>query len=73
LDEAGKVELNGLDGRTPLPQDLVPGAEVEMPLTVVAPPTRGNYVLEIDMVHEGVTWFWERGAKPLRLRVKVTD
>jgi hypothetical protein len=73
LDEAGKVELNGLDGRTPLPQDLVPGAEVEMPLTVVAPSTRGNYVLEIDMVHEGVTWFWERGAKPLRLRVKVTD
>ena len=73
LDKTGKVELNGLDGRTPLPQDLSPGAEVEMPLAVVAPTAQGQYVLEIDMVHEGVTWFWERGAKPLRLRVTVTD
>ena len=73
LDASGKVEINGLDGRTSLQSDLLPGAEVEMPLAVAAPSTNGEYILEVDMVHEGVTWFWERGAKPLRLRIKVSD
>ena len=48
-----------------------PGNEVEIPLTVKAPGQRGDYLLEIDMVHEGVTWFYERGATPLRLTVRV--
>ncbi|HUS12617.1 MAG TPA: hypothetical protein VMZ30_19260 [Pyrinomonadaceae bacterium] len=64
-------EVNGLDGRTGMPADLPPGSEVELPLTVNAPGEPGDYVLEIDMVHEGVTWFYERGATPLRLMVRV--
>lgn len=64
-------EVNGLDGRTGMPADLPPGSEVELPLMVKAPDEPGDYVLEIDMVHEGVTWFYERGATPLRLNVRV--
>lgn len=64
-------EVNGLDGRTGMPADLLPGSEVELPLTVKAPEQAGDYVLEIDMVHEGVTWFYERGATALRLNVRV--
>ena len=65
-------EVNGLDGRTGMPADLPPGNEVELPLAVNAPQAPGDYILEVDMVHEGVTWFYERGATPLRLQVRVT-
>ena len=67
----GSKQVNELDGRTGMPADLQPGTEVELPLTVKAPAEPGDYLLEIDMVHEGVTWFFERGATPLRLNVRV--
>jgi hypothetical protein len=59
------------DNRAAMKADLPPGNEVEMTLTVNAPRTPGEYTLEIDMVHEGVTWCKERGAQPLQLRVRV--
>ena len=59
------------DNRAAMKADLSPGNEVEMTLTVNAPRTPGEYTLEIDMVHEGVTWFKEKGARPLELRVRV--
>lgn len=42
--------------RTFLPCPLEPGAEAVVPVTVIAPAT-GGYVLELDLVHEGVRWF----------------
>jgi len=71
LNADATTEINGLDGRTAMPADLAPGNEVELPLSITAPSNPGDYVVEIDMVHEGVTWFYERGARPLRLRVRV--
>lgn len=59
------------DNRAVMKGDLPPGGEIEMTLTVNAPQKPGEYTLEIDMVHEGVTWFSERGARPLRLSVRV--
>jgi hypothetical protein len=59
------------DNRAAMKADLPPGGEAEMSLAVNAPQTPGDYMLEIDMVHEGVTWFKERGARPLQLRVRV--
>jgi hypothetical protein len=59
------------DNRAAMKADLPPGGEAEMTLTVNAPRTPGDYTLEIDMVHEGVTWFKERGARPLQLRIRV--
>lgn len=71
LDARGETVVNDLDARTVLPRDLGPGEEVELRLGVTAPKTPGEYVLEIDMVHEGVTWFYEKGSETLRLRVRV--
>lgn len=68
-DGAGVV--NDLDSRTALPHDLKPGDEAKLLLTVTAPQAPGEYVLEIDMVHEGVTWFHQRGSRTLRWPVKV--
>jgi hypothetical protein len=59
------------DNRAAMKADLPPGGEIEMTLTVNAPRSPGEYTLEIDMVHEGVTWFRERGGRPLQLRVRV--
>lgn len=60
------------DNRAVLNGDLAPGAETQITLTVNAPRTPGDYTLEIDMVHEGVTWFSEKGGRPLQLAVHVT-
>jgi hypothetical protein len=60
------------DNRAVLSGDLAPGAETQITLTVNAPRTPGDYTLEIDMVQEGVTWFSEKGGRPLRLSVRVT-
>jgi len=71
LDIGGTVLVNASEGRAAMASDLQPGGEVESPLLVTAPGTPGDYLMEVDMVHEGVTWFYERGAKTLRLRVRV--
>jgi hypothetical protein len=66
--------LNGVaseDNRAVLGGDLAPGAETEVRMTVKAPSTPGDYTLEIDLVHEGVTWFKEQGATPLAIPVSV--
>jgi hypothetical protein len=71
LDAAGGRIVNDLDGRSSLHEDLGPGEEVELPLDVTAPRAPGEYVLEIDMIHEGVTFFGEKGSRTLRMRVRV--
>jgi hypothetical protein len=59
------------DNRAVMKGDLAPGAETEIVFTVNVPVTPGSYSLEMDMVHEGVTWFKERGARPLTFPVTV--
>jgi hypothetical protein len=61
------------DGRGTLPDDLGPGAEVTLPLEITAPAKPGSYVLELDMVQEGVSWFGAKGAQTLRLPVRVSE
>lgn len=67
----GERVVNDMDARAALPRNLKSGDEVELQLTVTAPRTPGNYILEIDMVQEGVTFFYEKNSEPLRLNVRV--
>jgi hypothetical protein len=71
LDPVGERVVNDLDGRTALAEDLPPGGETELTLPVNAPARPGDYVLEIDMIHEGVTFFREKGSAVLRMNVRV--
>jgi hypothetical protein len=71
LAENGETVVNDMDARTALPHDMKSGEEVELKLSVTAPRTPGNYILEIDMVHEGVAFFYEKNSEPLRLNVRV--
>ena len=71
---AAKVVLCVLvndDGRTQLPRDLGPGEEAELKLHVNAPNAPGEYLLELDMLQEGVSWFGLKGSTTTRLPVRV--
>lgn len=59
------------DARSELNKDLIPGDEIELTLGVKAPNNSGDYLLELDMVKEGVTWFKDRGSKTAMFDIKV--
>jgi hypothetical protein len=71
LDGAKETLVDNLDGRGTLPRDLWPGESIEVPLLITAPAEPGQYLLEIDMVQEGVTFFQAKGSQYPRYRVKV--
>ena len=70
LQEDGKLVTN-MDGRIGLGKDLRPNEELEVPLTITAPTTPGNYILEVDLVQEQVSWFHEKGSPTARTNVTV--
>ena len=59
------------DARAALPFDLRPGTEVELLLTINAPQVPGDYILELDMVQERVTWFADEGSHTTRMKITV--
>jgi SAM-dependent methyltransferase len=60
------------DARTELGRDVSPGERVELELWVTAPAISERYVLEFDLVHEGVTWFEQCGSAVAAIPVDVT-
>ncbi len=72
LDAAGDLMLHQDDGRSPLLQVVPPDLEWPVLLTMRAPRDPGNYVVEIDLVHEGVSWFAHKGSPTLRFTIDVT-
>jgi glycosyltransferase involved in cell wall biosynthesis len=59
--------------RLPLPHSVPPNKSVALSLTLQAPAQAGEYILELDLVREGVTWFAQTtGGGALRLPMRVT-
>jgi hypothetical protein len=54
-----------------LPYDIEPNDTFGLSLNVSAPAEPGEYSLEIDLIQEGVGFFAEHGAEPLRATVQV--
>jgi hypothetical protein len=54
--------------RSPLTADLYPGSSAIQPVAVQAPPDPGEYLLEIDIVHEGVRWFGSGVRLPVNVK-----
>ncbi len=71
LNETGKVVTND-DGRATLMKDLAPGEETEFELTINAPKVAGRYLLEVDMLQEGVSWFGLLGSPTTRLPITIS-
>lgn len=70
LDPSGKL-LSQMDGRLGLSRDLKPGEELELPLLITAPTAPGEYILEVDLVQEQVSWFNEKGSPTAKSKVSV--
>ena len=59
------------DGRSRLPGRVPARANVSVPLTIKMPDQAGRYVLQIDLVQEGVRWFQDVGSTPLLVPIQV--
>jgi hypothetical protein len=63
--------VSGYSERVDLPRPLEPGEAVSVEVPVQAPALPGRYRLQIDLVHELVSWFESRGAERLIVPVEV--
>ncbi len=61
------------DGRTDIPLIFNEGEESVLILKVKAPPIPGNYSCEIDLVHEGVSWFKDKGSQVYTFKIAVSE
>jgi len=59
--------------RAPLPYSLRPGEPVPVQLQVTAPKTAGSFILAIDLVQEGVSWFSSKGVPAAEHHVEVVN
>ncbi len=59
------------DGRAPMGATVRPGDAVEMTLEMQTPTDPGAYLLEFDLVIEGVAWFADRGSPTTTIPVQV--
>jgi hypothetical protein len=50
---------------------ILPGEQRDIPLEVCAPGEPGDYLIDIDLVWEGVMWFREFGSLPATVKLTV--
>jgi hypothetical protein len=65
------VHVVGDGRRTPFAAPVLAGQALDTNLVVEAPAEAGTYRLEIDAVHEGVTWFSQAGQPTLTAEIRV--
>lgn len=58
--------------RALLPSDISPGQNTTVEMEISAPPYPGDYVLELDLVNEGITWFGPQCVKTIRQNITIT-
>ena len=54
-----------------LDEDVEHEQDAIVKIIIEAPEEPGRYILQYDMVHEGVTWFSEQGVIPLEINIDV--
>jgi len=65
-DASGDRMLIRDDGRSSLPNMLPSGSTCRVPLPIRAPSDPGEYYCEIDLAHEGILWFHDKGSPVVR-------
>lgn len=60
-----------LNPRTDFTRPIAPGASESIALEISTPTRPGNYVLQVDLVQEFVSWFADKGAKSLEVPVTI--
>jgi hypothetical protein len=72
LDETGKA-YRFENPRTSLPRPVRPGEEIDLSIRIKAPLEKGNYLVEIDLVREGLAWFKDSGSRTLVVPLLVEE
>jgi SAM-dependent methyltransferase len=58
-------------GRSMLPRTCPPGQTTELRMHLSAPAETGSYILEIDMMQEGIGRFQDKGSAPSRMAIQA--
>jgi len=61
------------DGRALLPPDVTAGETCHLTLQIRLPDEPGEYQLECDVVHEGISWFADKGSPTWKRNLRVGD
>jgi hypothetical protein len=64
------VLMDDCTARSRLLSSVQPGESVVAPVDIVAPEQAGNYIIEVDLVHEFVRWFDCSVRIPVRVRTR---
>ena len=59
------------DGRAALKGVVEAGETLRASIEVQAPPDAAEFLCELDLVHEGISWFADRGSRVVSTRVTV--
>lgn len=70
LDATGTT-LKHDNRRYPLPHKVRPTQEAEMQVTVRSPLGAGRYILEFDLLREGLLWFKDHGSRTAKVELLV--
>lgn len=76
LIEYDNSNIELYDGRVDLPNSLYPDQAINLSVPlgeIMANINDGKYILRFDMVQDMVTWFSQKGGKPLNLIVEVRN
>jgi SAM-dependent methyltransferase len=71
MDGGARILMSFDNPRTALPSVIGPGEQLTVALEISKPAQPGHYVADVDLVHEDVRWFSERGLPPLALTFTV--
>ena len=72
LDEDGQISRYD-NRRFSLPKDTLPGQKVDFTIDVKSPLQKGQYILEFDLLREGLSWFKDYGSKTLKITLNVLN
>lgn len=70
VSESGEI-ADEFHGEPALPRALAPNESCSVAIEHACPTTPGPYQVKIDLVDQHVSWFEERGSKPLSLPMEV--
>ena len=59
--------------RFTLPGKVIPGQNIDLPLTLRIPIKAGDYILEFDLLREGAAWFKDSGSKTSEISLHVKE
>lgn len=71
-NERGEM-LQHENPRFPLPHTVGPTQSTEITINIRSPLQKGSYILEFDMVREGITWFKDQNSPTAQISLQVKD